>query len=128
MWLHPKVLLMPSRDLVCPLPIVLCQRDTVPRTWCLEINMGIYSSVGPLTSSQFQDSPPRSIHIRRIYNHVTMYISGVFVLALAGAVATALVLERQAYNRTMNCLVTSGFWGGYCPSVDPVTELGVSCQ
>jgi hypothetical protein len=37
-----------------------------------------------------------------------MYLSSVFVLALTSTVAAAFVIERQVYNRTADCLVTSG--------------------
>jgi hypothetical protein len=57
-----------------------------------------------------------------------MYLSSVFVLAFTGTIAAALVIERQAYNRTADCLVTSGFWGGCCPSIDLITDYGVSSQ
>jgi hypothetical protein len=96
--------------------------------------MDIYSSVEPLTSLQFQDIPLQAstfylpTFIRQYNSHVMMYFSNVFVLALTSTVAAALVIERQAYNRTADCLVTSGFWGGCCPSIDPITEFGVSCQ
>jgi hypothetical protein len=57
-----------------------------------------------------------------------MYSESVFVLALTGTAAAALVIKRQAYNRTADFLVTSGFWGGCGPSIDPITSFGVSCQ
>lgn len=48
--LRSEVLLLPPRDVVSALPIVLCQRNAFPRTRDVDSNMGIYSCGGPLTS------------------------------------------------------------------------------